>query len=162
MKRLFCVLLLCFVNVPASLSDGKNALVPAFHSRSPFLFLSISQAFLPISTSPFFPILSLSASLFNSCGSQSRTDSMLGEQNRVRCQWNRASTFSPLVSLSFFCFSLPNQTAHLLFSSFWTGVSCRHRNIYSPLFPFSSPQDPLQHQGMIYDPHGHSQRQVAC
>lgn len=106
MKRLFSMLLPCFVNVPVFFIRWENVLAPAFLplsfplSLSVSFPLSISKAFLPVSRSSFFSVLSLSASLFNSWGSQSRTDSMLGEQNRAHCQWNWVSTFH-LLSSSF-------------------------------------------------------------
>lgn len=62
----------------------KNVSLPAFFfSLLLFLSLSISKAFHPIARSSFFFILSPTASLFNSLGSQSITDSMLREQNTV-------------------------------------------------------------------------------
>lgn len=99
MKGRFSILLVCFVNVPADFlffsSDTEciSDCIPLYLSLSFTLFLSLSilKAFLPISRSPFFSVLSLSVSLFNSSGSQSRADVMLGEQNRTRCQWNWAT-----------------------------------------------------------------------
>ena len=173
MKRRFSILLVCFENVPADFffsSDTEciSDCISRYLSLSLTLFLSlsISKAFLPISRSPFFSVLSLSVSLFNSSGSQSRADIMLGEQNRTRCQWNWASALLVL-SFSFSLLfasrlSLSNQMVHLPFRLFLEGFLTVRDFICtllsSPLLSsplLSSPEDPLQCWGVIYHSPGH-------
>lgn len=145
MKRLFSMLLLCFVNGPVFfywMQKCLGACLSLSLFLSLFLSLSISKAFLPISRSSFFPIVYLPVSLLNSSVSQSRADSMLRERNSalsVRLSLN----ISPFIShlffwLSFLSSSLSNQMAHLPFGFFLEGcLTAGNFHIPSPLL--SSP-----------------------
>lgn len=157
MKRLFSMLLLCFVNGPVFFIGCRNVLVPAFLSLFSSHYFFLCQFQKPFFLSPdlhSFPLY-IFLSLCLILQSVKAEQTACSEKETAHCQWDWASTFHLLFLIFSFGFpffpllSLIKWHTCLL-GSFWRGVSQQGTFIFlllsSPLLTspvLSSPADPL-------------------